>query len=372
MKLNLKDIGYKIKSIRKEMQLTQKQLSEFLSVDQSLISKIEKGERTINDALLDKLSVLFCVEKEDLISSKSVDIKYYIDFRKSNLEGKDLEFISVINKIAIMQNKIDKLLNKKENKLLNKKEKFKKDSNINLIEINTKAINLRNKFGVDASSPIDIFTLVELIDDLTVIFYPLGKNISGLCYKGNSSNIIVLNSNMSVGRQRYSLAHELYHLYFDNSESTISRMNDKSLNEEIANKFASYFLMPHASLSNKVNQVKENDEKLSLKEIVKLERFYGVSHKAMLNRLVEQEEITLEYANSIKDGITDFSARHGFNVSLYRASNNTLVLGYYINMTQELFDKKMISDSEYKKMLHLVFRDDIYNNEYVREAGVSY
>lgn len=55
---------------------------------------------------------------------------------------------------------------------------------IDKIDLNNKASNLRKKLGEDIESPVDIFNLVQKIENLTLVFYPLGSNISGVCYKG--------------------------------------------------------------------------------------------------------------------------------------------------------------------------------------------
>ena len=130
---------------------------------------------------------------------------------------------------------------------------------VDKMDLSNKASNLRKKLGEDALSPIDIFKSVQAIDKLTLVFYSLGKNISGVCYKGKASHVIAINAEMSVGRQRFSLAHELYHLYFDEeNKNTISLITigkgDES--ERKADQFASYFLIPSSSLYELVDAIK--------------------------------------------------------------------------------------------------------------------
>ena len=52
---------------------------------------------------------------------------------------------------------------------------------IDKMDLNNKASNLRKKLGEDSESPIDIFKLVQKIDNLTLVFHSLGNNISGVC-----------------------------------------------------------------------------------------------------------------------------------------------------------------------------------------------
>lgn len=54
-----KSIGSKIKKLRKQAGFTQTQAAEFLSIDQSLLSKIERGERSVSAKKLECLSKLF-------------------------------------------------------------------------------------------------------------------------------------------------------------------------------------------------------------------------------------------------------------------------------------------------------------------------
>lgn len=78
-----------------------------------------------------------------------------------------------------------------------------------------KSQELRQHFGEDINSPTDIFALVTTIEKLTLVRYPMSDNLSGMCIKADGSRVIAINSKMSLGRQRFSLAHELYHLYYD-------------------------------------------------------------------------------------------------------------------------------------------------------------
>ena len=107
--INLKMLGLKIKQLREESKLTQSQLADYLSVDQSLISKIEKGERSISSDMLDSLAALFCCSISDLIHEDVILPAYNIAFRTNKIDGNDLSVLATINKIALNQAKMDEL-----------------------------------------------------------------------------------------------------------------------------------------------------------------------------------------------------------------------------------------------------------------------
>lgn len=229
---------------------------------------------------------------------------------------------------------------------------------IDKLDLNSKATWLRKKLGYDEMTPINITNLVQIIDNLTLIFYPMGKNVSGICYKGNKSNIIAINSSMSQGRQNFSLAHELYHLYFDNDkESHISTVSigQGSDKEKSADQFASYFLIPQVSLYDKLLK----KDKIDIEDVIELEQFYGVSHKAMMYRLENDTALNLDRIYSFDLQIIDIARSLGYSTNLYKKTNKIQVLGYYISKAKELLEKEYISKGKYEELLLSAFRDDI-------------
>ena len=66
---------------------------------------------------------------------------------------------------------------------------------MDLTDLMTKAEIIRKKMGEDCNSPIDILSLVQNMDNLTLVYYPMGSNISGICIKNKDGNCtIAINS----------------------------------------------------------------------------------------------------------------------------------------------------------------------------------
>ena len=64
---------------------------------------------------------------------------------------------------------------------------------------------MRKKLKEDSESPIDILALINNLKNSTLVFYPMSDRISGMCIKEGQSNVIGINSNMSYGRQRFTI-----------------------------------------------------------------------------------------------------------------------------------------------------------------------
>lgn len=109
MTANLSHIGTRIKRLREEANLTQKQIADFLSVDQSLISKFEKGERSVSSDLLDQLATLFCCPVSAFFSEDAPPSAYTIAFRSAGMDREDLCALTAINRIALNQFQMDQL-----------------------------------------------------------------------------------------------------------------------------------------------------------------------------------------------------------------------------------------------------------------------
>ena len=242
---------------------------------------------------------------------------------------------------------------------------------INKLDLCTKALSLRKELGEDATSPVDIFSLALSIDKLTLVFYPMGDHLSGICIKNDGYPVIAVNSSMSVGRQRFSMAHEFYHLYYDeNARTTVCsiKIGTGSDAEKAADQFASYFLMPPIALTEVLRKIHGNSKgSLGIREIVMMEQFFGVSRQALLFRLVDDGILTVQQADQYRQGVISSAVSLGFDDSLYKPlppEKRYRTYGYYIQTAEELMQKGLISSGKYEQLLLTAFRPDlVYGNE---------
>ncbi len=107
--MDLVKIGKKIKELRENSGLTQYNVAQFLSLDQSMIAKIENGDRNISLHLLERIATLFCCSFKEVLINNDLKPNLTISFRAKDTNSEDLESLSVINKIALNQFEMDEI-----------------------------------------------------------------------------------------------------------------------------------------------------------------------------------------------------------------------------------------------------------------------
>lgn len=103
-------IGEKIKNLREESGLKQAQLAEYLNVDQSYISRLEKNERQLSIDMLEKLSNLFGCSIEYFTTDDGKYKPLPFALRATCVKSEDLEIVAAINKIALNMKSMESLL----------------------------------------------------------------------------------------------------------------------------------------------------------------------------------------------------------------------------------------------------------------------
>lgn len=239
-------------------------------------------------------------------------------------------------------------------------------------ELSYQANELRKRFGEDLSSPVEVFSILQSQENLTLVFYPFSARISGMCMRMHSGEqLIAINSTSTLGRQRFTAAHELYHLFVQNEITTVICGGDigagKDEEEKNADCFASYFLAPNDALHSFIekNLQKGARQGLTVEDVVRIEQHFRMSRQATLYRLVGDGWLTLEAANTLKVGIAASARRLGFSDELYvpaPENRQYFTSGSYIGLAQRLLDADVISSGKYEGLLLEAYRADIVFN----------
>lgn len=228
---------------RESRGITQLELSGLLSIGNSYMSKMEKGDAPVNDDILIKIAditgypVSFFYQPGDIIAGN-------LSFRKRETVAQ-----RYITPIAAKANII-----RLQVEWLNQQTGSKKAS-IPVIEMSAQmtpakiAEEVRRQWNI--SAPV-IHNMAALLEEhgIAISPFPFGtERVDSRCMIAESDQpIIFLNSRMLGDRRRFSLAYELGHLVMHNFFIV-------GLDRDIvceANQFAAAFLMPEASFTRDI------------------------------------------------------------------------------------------------------------------------
>ena len=235
---------------------------------------------------------------------------------------------------------------------------------MNLYELNKLAIEFRSDIGLNQESPLDFFPVItNKLKNLTIVFLEMNEKISGACFKVDSQQIMFINSKHPKGRQVFTAAHELYHLFYEDTAFTICNLNSNDEIEKNANQFASFLLMPINAL---YSYKKENNiEKWNLNSIIDCEQYFQISHEALLYRLKNGSDITFEEFNKFKPNIKNNAQYCGYDSSLYEPYiDKNYTIGNYVRLVEEVYRKDLISNGKREEYLIESYLSDlVYNLE---------
>ena len=230
---------------------------------------------------------------------------------------------------------------------------------INIDDISSLANEFRKKIGEDTNSPIDILKIAKSQDDLTIVFKKFSENISGIFSRVKASSVIAINSKMTMGRQAFSIAHELYHKEYDESllgGGTVvcaKTIDSGDANEKKADTFASYLLIPKDALYQKLKEKGKLNETLEIEDVIYLEQYFGVSHQAMLIRLLKDKRITPSQKEKLSQNVIKTACSLGYGAYLYKPCPflTDEMYGRYINLSNKLFKEGLLSESKFEELL---------------------
>jgi Zn-dependent peptidase ImmA (M78 family) len=225
------------------------------------------------------------------------------------------------------------------------------------IKIEKEASEFRNINGFTSSDPIRLKSLLIKLNVIT-LFKPLSENFSGMAVKVGNNRFILINSNHSLGRQHFSICHELYHLYiqenFTPHHCSAGIFNKKDYTEFNADLFAAYLLIPKDGIVGLIPDEQLNKDKITLETILKIEHYFSCSRSALLNRLHEMQLISTKKVEEFKKNIILTAGKYGYDNSLYKPGNENTVIGDFGTLAKQLFDNEKISEGHYSELMNSI------------------
>lgn len=211
------------------------------------------------------------------------------------------------------------------------------------------ASRLRARFLLGDRRPVD--TESFLVDQgIVTVYSPMSDSFSGMCLKYDTqTNFILINSKMPMGRQNFTVAHELYHLFVQDPESFAVHSCDisspQSAIEKHANSFASYFLLPSAGVVDVMQKIGCNKNTINPAHIITMCGYFGVSYLAMLIRLNKILRLSDDRFNELKSiQPIAYAQACGLKTDVFTVPmRDNIIVGDYAARAHALFDSGKIS-----------------------------
>lgn len=228
-----------------------------------------------------------------------------------------------------------------------------------VVNLELHANDFRQRGGLNLTEAIRIKSLLQRLNILTV-YLPLRNDFSGMAVKFSSTEnpkrFLLINCNHTIGRQHFTICHELYHLYyqvdFKSEKSNAGTFNKSGDPEEYkADIFASFLLLPTNGVLQLIPENERAKNKIALKTILSIEHYYSCSRNALLNRLFNMKLIDREAFLGHNKDIIKQATLYGYNMDLYQPGNEGMVIGDYGSLARELFDLGIVSESSYFTLL---------------------
>ena len=246
------------------------------------------------------------------------------------------------------------------------------------LQIKDLAEEVRIKFARKGLS--DIFDILS--ETAFLIRKPLDTDeLSGFSTYFEEQFIVYLNSNFTLGHERYTGAHELYHLIYNadilRKEKILLDDQKHKAEDAKADVFASEFLMPEDYVKEVFYKIVNVDKDSVLpRHIIRMHNYYKVSYKAMLKRLIQLNLCSIDKYEELVDicslGNTEqlqsLTRQEGYSIDLITPSKETYVPKEYIEFIKTNYERGNISYKNMKNSLEFIgLAPEQFGYEYPQE-----
>lgn len=236
-------------------------------------------------------------------------------------------------------------------------------------EIENKAANFRKNNGFGETDPIRLESLL-LKHNIITLFKPLSDGLAGMAVKASEKDMFILvNSRHSLGKQHFTIGHELYHLFIQEgfvSQRCVTGLFDAQTEpeEQKADLFSANLLLPELGVFELIPESERQKKNTICPEtIFKIQQYYSVSIKAVIYRLVELGLVDKTYFDKYRTGNKDLARKLGYDVKLLKEGNQDKVIGDYAVIASKLFKSNKISEGYYLELLNAIGFDPFAKDE---------
>ena len=285
MDLSIKSLGDRIKTFRKRLNLTQKDLAIQMGFNSpETLSQIERGDRELKAWELVQLAKLLSLNLNDLLNIESVQEKPVVLWRASletEKEIKESKFIKHCEDYAMLE----ELSGNRTTEQFPQKKVGPDD--ISYETARRLASEIRREFNLGDRPARELIKILEEGFGIKIWYFEMEEG-SAASTIGPFGPAILMNLNEAPWRRNYNFAHEIFHLITWNSfpPSLIKKSPDLwDKLEKIANVFASCILLPSDVVTVEFEKNRDKNS-IAYIDLIGMARKFDVSTEALLFRLL--------------------------------------------------------------------------------------
>lgn len=227
--------------------------------------------------------------------------------------------------------------------------------NIDTERIRREAAEARRRLGFTLMVPIDVWAVLRT-EGVSVVKRPFRSDVSGVFMRRGPTVLVLINSARTLGHQNFTAAHEYFHFRYDEellmNVCKADEFDPRNVREREADVFAAHFLAPDEAVEMQVLQrLRGRRRELNLADIIALEQLFGLSHEAMLRRLVETGHLADDARQLFSKGVIQAARLYGYDTKLYQPTNDHVILSDYLEKAKQALDLGLISQGRYEEML---------------------
>jgi Zn-dependent peptidase ImmA (M78 family)/DNA-binding XRE family transcriptional regulator len=282
--------GNRLKLARKMAGMSLQDLSDALgaAVTKQSLSKYEVGAMKPSSDVLLTVSKILNVKPEYLLRKDQVHLGEISFRKKADLSKKDEE--AVIEKA---RDYVERYLEIEH--ILGQADTFinplKNDKIVSKEQVEKAAYKLRKEWDLGSNPIANLVEMLEL-KGIKILLLDNVDQLDGFAaYTSSGIPIVVINSREKpIERIRFTVIHELAHLLLDFSNEIKADIRQL---EKLCHYFASCFLIPSEMLVKLIGG--QHRTYISIKELIDIKEYYGISIRAILHRLAELAVINENY-----------------------------------------------------------------------------
>lgn len=231
------------------------------------------------------------------------------------------------------------------------------------LKIKELAGDIRYKYSKKGLS--DIFDIIS--EGAFLIRLPLETDeVSGFSTYLDQLFVVFLNSNFTLGHERFSGAHELYHISYNADILKKEKLllgNIQPEEDYKADIFAAEFLMPEDYVKEVFYKIVNVDPDSVLhRHVIRMNNSFKVSYKAMLKRLIQLGLCSIDKYEKLLNicslqnakELQILTRKEGYDISLIVPSKQFYVPQQYIEFVKSNYENKDISFNNMKNCLEFL------------------